>query len=213
MDRREFLKLMIQTGALAAMGGLALNCGSGSGGSQAQPDGPNVDYATRGKDGFLTPYLVIPKLDEYQPSSPEWNTWAGSSYNDFQHAPHGFWFNVPEINGSVDVVVPVINLGNMVTRHLIIELYEGPHVGNMPLSSCELRDRRGPFTLYPGRITGFPMRFTRKRNDGASVAICYDPFHDPIHGIASVGALSTDRKNMGNCDGLKPPGYPGYYGF
>jgi hypothetical protein len=211
MDRRDFLKLMIQAGVLAAMGNIPVGCGSKGGGT---PDpGPLVDYKPRKDLKQLTPYLVMPRLDEYSAAAPEWQNWAGMAWNDVQHGPHGFWFLVPEVNQSVDVVVPVINLGNLTTRHLVIELYEGPHMGEMPLSSCELRDRRGPFTLHPGVITGFPMRFTRKRSEGASVAICYDPFFDPIHDIGSVGALAANRKNLGNCNGIRPPGYPGYYGF
>ncbi|MBU1168612.1 MAG: hypothetical protein KKD44_03520 [Proteobacteria bacterium] len=211
MDRREFLKLMARAGALTAMGGYSLSCSSSS--DTPLETRPTVDYLSRNRDGSLTPYLVIPKLDNYHDDDPVWNTWAGSAWTDFVHPPHGFWFLVPELNESVDVVVPVINLGNMTTRHLVIELYEGPHAGTLSLSDCALVERRGPFTLHPGRITGFPMRYTRKREDGASVAICYDPFYDPIHSIASVGALSPDRKNLGNCDGIIPPGYPNYYGF
>lgn len=214
MDRREFLKLMAQTGALAAMGGVGIGCGGASGTpSSRRKQEPTVDYPPRNPDGSLSPYLVIPRLDSYDPDNPEWNSWAGASWTDVTHPPHDFWFNVPDINQSVDVVLPVINLGNMTSRHLIIELHEGPHQGVMSLSQCSLVERRGPFTLHPGVITGFPMRYTRRRNEGASVAICYDPFFDPIHSIASVGALSSDRKNLGNCVGIRPSGYPGYYGF
>lgn len=215
MDRREFLKLMAQTGALAAMGGLGGSCGSSSSPTSGRrTPSPTVDYSPRNPDGSLSPYLVIPRLDEYSSTNPDpaWN-WAGYTRTDFPYAPHGFWFQVPDINESVDVVLPVINLGNMTTRHLVVELYEGPKQGTMSLSQCELRDRKGPYILHPGVITGFLMRYTRKQQEGASVAICYDPFFDPIHSISSVGALSPDRKNLGNCSGIKPPGYPGYYGF
>lgn len=219
MDRRDFLKLMAQTGALAAMGGIGTGCGGNSSGtSNDNPlthlssgnTEPTVDYPPRNPDGHLTPYLVIPKLDYYHPSAPEWTSWAGAQLTN---PPHSFWFVVPDINESTDVILPVINLGNMTTRHLILELYEGPHQGEMSLSQCTLVERKGPYTLHPGIITGYPMRFTRSRAEGASIAICYDPFFDPIHSIASVGALSSDRKNLGNCPGIKPPGYPGYYGF
>jgi len=215
MDRREFLKLMVQTGVLAAMGGYTVSCGSKGGEviTPGQSMAQVVDYIPRKSVDKLTPYLVIPKLDEYSANSAEWQNWAGSAWTDFVHSPHGFWFEVPGVNQSVDVVVPVINLGNQTTHHLVIELYEGPHQGQMPLSSCELRERKGPFTLHPGKITGFPMRYTRKRAEGAAIAICYDPFYDPIHSIQAVGALSPDRKNLGNCDGIRPPGYPGYYGY
>jgi hypothetical protein len=213
MDRRDFLKLMAQTGALAAMGGMGWNCGSSSPLTHRDP-GSTVDYTPRNPDGSLSPYLVIPRLDVYSSTNPDpaWD-WAGYTRTDFPYAAHGYWFQVPDVNASVDVVVPVINLGNMTTRHLVVEVYEGPHVGQMPLSQCELRDRKGPYTLHPGVITGFKLQYTRKHLEGASVAICYDPFFDPIHSIASVGALASDRKNLGNCDGLMPPGYPGYYGF
>lgn len=208
MDRREFLKLMASTGALAAMGGLG--CSSSPVTHREPP--PTVDSNPRNPDGHLTPYLVIPRLNSYHPDDPEWN-WAGVQWTDVQHPPHDFWFIPPDVGGSVDVVLPVINLGNMTTRHLVVELYEGPHVSTMNLSQCTLVDRRGPFTLHPGVITGFLMTYTRRRSEGGSVAICYDPFFDPIHSIASVGAFSADRKNLGFCYGIRPPGYPGYLGY
>ena len=208
MDRREFIKLMAASGALVAMGGI----GCKSSKPPIRVPEATVDYEGRNPDGSLTPYLVIPRLDSYQPGDPEWN-WAGMQWTDVAHPPHDFWFLVPDVNESVDVVLPVINLGNMTTRHLVLELYEGPHTGTMSLSQCTLVERRGPFTLHPGVITGFPMRYTRRLAEGASVAICYDPFFDPIHSISSVGALSGDRKNLGLCDGIIPPGYPGYYGY
>lgn len=213
MDRREFLKLMASTGALAAMGGIGCSTSPDKPLTHREPP-PTVDYNPRNPDGALTPYLVIPKLDGYSSTNPDpaWD-WAGYTRTDFPYAIHGYWFQVPYVNESVDVVVPVINLGNMTTRHLVVELYEGPHQGEMSLSQCTLVDRGGPYTLHPGVITGYKLRYTRKRTEGASVAICYDPFFDPIHSITSVGALSADRKNLGNCEGLRPPGYPGYYGF
>lgn len=208
MDRREFLKLMAASGALAAVGGMGCTTPP----PRREPN-PTVDFEARNPDGSLTPYLVIPRLDSYHPDDPEWNAWAGVQWTDVAHPPHNFWFDPPDVNASVDVVLPVINLGNMTTRHLVIELYEGPHAGTMSLSQCTLVERRGPFTLHPGVITGFLMRYTRRRAEGASVAICYDPFFDPIHSIGTVGALAPDRKNLGNCYGIRPPGYPGYLGF
>ena len=212
MDRRDFLKLMASTGALTAMGVYGLSgCSSSSRDKPRLPKPDCIDYVSRNPDGALTPYLVIPKLDSYNPQEPVWTTWAGSAWSDYPHPPHGFWFMVPDLGESVDVVLPVVNLGNMTTRHLIIELYEGPRNDIMSLADCELRERKGPYTLHPGIITGFPMTYTRRRAEGASVAICYDPFYDPIHTIASVGRLSPDRKNLGNCYGIRPPRYPGSY--
>lgn len=212
MDRREFLALMAKTGALAAMGGLNFSC-SGSTTDPPESDQPQdskVDYTARNPDGSLVPYLVIPKLGTYNQSDPTWTNWAGEPC-PVPRPANGFLFDVPAVNQSVDIVVPVINFGTMTSRHLVLELYEFSS-GKMitSLEECELRDRRGPFTLHPGIITGFPMTFTREYQWGATAVICYDPFHDPVHSISTVGVQSTERKNLGNCDGLIPPYYHEY---
>jgi len=186
--------------------------GDGPGGDSGPPADPRLEYTLRPGDKRLTPYLVIPKLDVYQSDDPVWNSWAGVTWPELPHPPHGYWFNVPDLGQSEDVVVPVINLGNLSTHHLVIEIYEGPHSRELSLAECELRDRKGPFTLHPGVITGYRLTFTRQRQQGASVAVCYDPFFDPRHAIASVGLNSQDRKNLGGCEGMMPPLYPGGYG-
>jgi hypothetical protein len=226
MDRREFLRLMAAAGALSTMGPGCLQPaneiadggadsggdGGGGGGDAGPPPDPHLDYVLRTVDTPLTPYLVIPRLNPYDPTDPEWNSWAGEAWAEYSHPPGGFWFYVPEVGQSVDVVLPVINLGNMTTRHLVLELYEGPPSRVPPLSECELRDRKGPLVLHPGRITGFAMRFTRQRQEGSSIAICYDPFFDPIHAIEDVGLASNDRKNLGKSAGIQAPIYPTHMG-
>ncbi len=109
------------------------------------------------------------------------------------------------------MIVPVINLGNTSTYHLIVEVWEGPYADTFSLSEGQLRDRKGPFTLHPGIITGYRLTFTRMFDSGQSAAICYDPFHDPIHSISAMGRNSPDRKSLGNCWGIIPPHYPGSY--
>ena len=208
MDRRDFLKLLAASGALGAIGSCKLSEQEGDD-NPALPDS-RIDYPHRAPDAILTPYLVIPRLDSFHPDDPEWN-WAGSAWDDFPHPPHGFWCFVPDIGESVDVVVPVINLGNKTTRNLVIEVYEGPYADSFTLAEGQLRDRKGPFTLHPGVITGFAMTFTREFEQGSSAAICYDPFFDPIHSISAMGRRSPDRKSLGNCNGMIPPHYPGTY--
>lgn len=233
MDRREFLRLMAAAGALGTLGpacsedgqpktdgqlppdaGPASDgpVGDGTAGDSGPPPDPRLDYTLRPGDTRLTPYLVIPKLDYYHADDPVWNSWAGTAWTELHHPPHGFWFDPPELGQSAEVVVPVINLGNLTTHHLVIELYEGPRKLISPLAECQLCDRKGPFVLHPGQITGYRMTFTRTQQEGASVAICYDPFFDPRHAITEVGLISQDRKNLGGCDGIKPPLYPGGYG-
>jgi len=208
MDRRDFLKLLAASGALAGTNSCIFG---GDGGSSLPPPNPRVDFSPRAGDASLTPYLVMPRLDSYQPDDPEWNGWAGAAWTDVPHPPHGFWFFVPEQGESVDVVVPVINLGNTSTHHLIVEVWEGPYADTFTLAEGELRDRRGPFTLHPGIITGYRLTFTRRFSQGQSAAICYDPFHDPIHSISATGRTSPDRKSLGYCPGIIPPHYPGSY--
>jgi len=208
MDRRDFLQLMASTGALATMGGCILGGGDDKEDPKKELPDSRLDYVPREGRGLLQPYLVMPRLDEYQSDDPTWNNWAGAAWTDVRHAPHGYWFMVSDtLTGPVDVIVPVINLGNTSTRHLVIEVYEGPEQDRFEVADAELRDRRGPFTLHPGVITGYRMTFTRKFSHGASAALCYDPFHDPIHSISAIGKFSDDRKSLGNCAGILPPQY------
>lgn len=204
------MKLLAATGALSTVGGCLPKDDKGDNQSPELPDS-RIKYLPRDRDALLTPYLVMPRLDSYHQDDPEWSNWAGNAWKDYPHPPHGFWFFIPEVGKSVDVVVPVINLGNMTTRNLVIEIYEGPYADSFTLAEGQLRDRRGPYTLHPGIITGFEMTFRREFEEGSSAAICYDPFFDPIHSISAMGRLSPDRKSLGHCEGIIPPHYPGSY--
>ncbi len=210
MDRREFLNLLASTGAL----GIAMPACLGGGGTEPSP-GPSVlpDHRLpmigRPRRESLTPYLVIPRFASvYRPDDPLWNEWLGAQWTDFRFAPHGHWFVLPDSYGaSTDVVVPVINLGNLSSHHLVVEVYEGPPTSESTLADCRLCSRRGPLVLHPGRMMGVKLQFTRQQNAGSAVAICYDPFFDPIHSITTVGPGSQNRKNVGNCPGIIPPLY------